>query len=236
MSILYLQIIGLDSQDIIGSYISNELEKNKTLKKEIDNKSNELIPKIKTENKSKKNHINLKNDSNNSIEIFYLVTNTNILYLSFILLDSESLNTFKDNYIYELLEDIDFQNIKKFVDKNNKLENVSQQNLRICIDKYHNTYKYNKSKNNFEENKSLIKRNKNENKLNDEKENEKNENNDILQDINENEIEDISVDVQDSSEKEKDLEKKKKEIERNKVIIYFATTSFLTLIIYILVK
>ena len=236
MSILYLQIIGLDSQDIIGSYISNELEKNKTLKKEIDNKSNELIPKIKTENKSKKKHINLKNDSNNSIEIFYLVTDTNILYLSFILLDSESLNTFKDNYIYELLEDIDFQNIKKFVDKNNKLENVGQQNLRICIDKYYNTYKYNKSKNNFEENKSLIKRNKNENKLNDEKENEKNENNDILQDINENEIEDTSMDVQDSSEKEKDLEKKKKEIERNKVIIYFATTSFLTLIIYILVK
>ena len=236
MSILYLQIICLDSQDIIGSYVSNELEKNKTLKKEIDNKSNELIPKIKTENKSKKNHINLKNDSNNSIEIFYLVTDTNILYLSFILLDSESLKTFKDNYVYELLEDIDFQNIKKFVDKNNKLENVSQQNLRICIDKYHNTYKYNKSKNNFEENKSLIKRNKNENKLNDEKENEKNENNDILQDINENEIEDISMDVKDSSEKEKDLEKKKKEIERNKVIIYFATTSFLTLIIYILVK
>ena len=64
----------------------------------------------------------------------------------------------------------------------------------------------------------------------------KNENNDILQDINENEIEDISVDVKDSSENEKDLEKKKKEIERNKVIIYFATTSFLTLIIYILVK
>ena len=44
------------------------------------------------------------------------------------------------------------------------------------------------------------------------------------------------MDVKDSSEKEKDLEKKKKEIERNKVIIYFATTSFLTLIIYILVK
>ena len=173
MSVLYLQIICLDSQNIIGSYISNELEKNKTLKKEIDNKSNELIPKIKTENKSKKNHINLKNDSNNSIEIFYLVTNTNILYLSFILLDSKSLKTFKDNYVYELLEDIDFQNIKKFVDKNNKLENVSQQNLRICIDKYHNTYKYNKSKNNFKKNKSLIKRNKNENKLNDEKENEK---------------------------------------------------------------
>ena len=219
MSILYLQIICLDSQNIIGSYISNELEKNKTLKKEIDNKSNELIPKIKTENKSKKNHINLKNDSNNSIEIFYLVTDTNILYLSFILLDSESLKTFKDNYVYELLEDIDFQNIKKFVDKNNKLENVGQQNLRICIDKYYNTYKYNKSKNNFEENKSLIKRNKNENKFNDEKENEKNENNDILQDINENEIEDISVDVKDSSENEKDLEKKKKEIERNKVNI-----------------
>ena len=51
MSILYLQIICLDSQDIIGSYVSNELEKNKALKKEIDNKSNELIPKIKTENK-----------------------------------------------------------------------------------------------------------------------------------------------------------------------------------------
>ena len=105
MSILYFQIINLETQNIIGVYEHPEL-KNTSLKKELEDKSKELIPTIQTVNKSIKNHFNFKNDSNKTIEIYYLSTNSGTLYLSFIELTSESSKTFKDNYVYELLENI----------------------------------------------------------------------------------------------------------------------------------
>ena len=42
--------------------------------------------------------------------------------------------------VFELLEDIESQNIKKFIDDDDKLSNVGQQNLRMYIDKYHSNY------------------------------------------------------------------------------------------------
>ena len=241
MSVLFLQLINLEAQEIIGTYKHKELY-NSPLEKEVEEKSKELIPNIKPENKSLNKHINFKNDSNNSIEIYYSLTNSNILYLSFIKLTEESSKTFKDNFIYELLEDIDSQNIIKFVDENKKLTNVGLQNLRIRIDKYHNTYNYESGEitnENDYENEKLNVINSHINDIqNDMKENVKNMINN-MQDINE--IEGKSLNIKDSSvqfKKGANILKKKMENEnyRNKVVTFISVTFFITIIVYILIK
>ena len=241
MSILYFQIINLETQNIIGVYEHPEL-KNTSLKKELEDKSKELIPTIQTVNKSIKNHFNFKNDSNKTIEIYYLSTNSGTLYLSFIELTSESSKTFKDNYVYELLENIDSQNIKKFVNDDDKLTNVGSQNLRMSIDNYHNTYNYDSGESLIEDdpqsNKISIINNQINDVKNDMKENVKNMMNN-MSDMNE--IEGKSVSIKDTSfqfqRDSKNLENKmKKAAVRNKVILFITFTALLTLVIYILVK
>ena len=241
MSILYFQIINLETQTIIGVYEHPEL-KNTSLKKELEDKSKELIPTIQTVNKSIKNHFNFKNDSNKTIEIYYLSTNSGTLYLSFIELTSESSKTFKDNYVYELLENIDSQNIKKFVNDDDKLTNVGLQNLRMSIDNYHNTYNYDSGEILIEDdqqsNKISIINNQINDVKNDMKENVKNMMNN-MSDMNE--IEGKSVSIKDTSfqfqRDSKNLENKmKKAAVRNKVILFITFTALLTLVIYILVK
>ena len=241
MSILYFQIINLETQNIIGVYEHPEL-KNTSLKKELEDKSKELIPTIQTVNKSIKNHFNFKNDSNKTIEIYYLSTNSGTLYLSFIELTSESSKTFKDNYVYELLENIDSQNIKKFVNDDDKLTNVGSQNLRMSIDNYHNTYNYDSGEILIEDdqqsNKISIINNQINDVKNDMKENVKNMMNN-MSDMNE--IEGKSVSIKDTSfqfqRDSKNLENKmKKAAVRNKVILFITFTALLTLVIYILVK
>ena len=225
MSILYFQIINLETQNIIGVYEHPEL-KNTSLKKELEDKSKELIPTIQTVNKSIKNHFNFKNDSNKTIEIYYLSTNSGTLYLSFIELTSESSKTFKDNYVYELLENIDSQNIKKFVNDDDKLTNVGLQNLRMSIDNYHNTYNYDSGEILIEDdqqsNKISIINNQINDVKNDMKENVKNMMNN-MSDMNE--IEGKSVSIKDTSfqfqRDSKNLENKmKKAAVRNKVILF----------------
>ena len=241
MSILYFQIINLETQNIIGVYEHPEL-KNTSLKKELEDKSKELIPTIQTVNKSIKNHFNFKNDSNKTIEIYYLSTNSGTLYLSFIELTSESSKTFKDNYVYELLENIDSQNIKKFVNDDDKLTNVGLQNLRMSIDNYHNTYNYDSGEILIEDdqqsNKISIINNQINDVKNDMKENVKNMMNN-MSDMNE--IEGKSVSIKDTSfqfqRDSKNLENKmKKAAVRNKVILFITFTALLALVIYILVK
>jgi len=141
MSILYLDIINLETPELVGTFETIE-QKDSALKTEIENKSKELMSQIKTENKNIKNHINFKTESNRTIEIYYLSTNQGILYLTFLEISSENSKTFKEQYIYELLENIDSQNIVKFVGDDDKLSNVGKQNLKMVIDNYHNTYKY----------------------------------------------------------------------------------------------
>ena len=241
MSILYFQIINLETQNIIGVYEHPEL-KNTSLKKELEDKSKELIPTIQTVNKSIKNHFNFKNDSNKTIEIYYLSTNSGTLYLSFIELTLESSKTFKDNYVYELLENIDSQNIKKFVNDDDKLTNVGLQNLRMSIDNYHNTYNYDSGEILIEDdqqsNKISIINNQINDVKNDMKENVKNMMNN-MSDMNE--IEGKSVSIKDTSfqfqRDSKNLENKmKKAAVRNKVILFITFTALLALVIYILVK
>ena len=241
MSILYLEIYNLEAQQTIGTYEHQEL-KNTPLKNLIENKCKELFSQIKIEAKSVKNHINLKNDAKRSIESYYLCTNSGTLYIAFIELSSENSKTFKDNYIYELLEDIDSQNIKKFVDDDDKLSNVGQQNLRMYIDKYHNNYNYDSQESLIDDDPqsqkiSIINSQINDVK-NDMKENVKNMMNN-MQDMNE--IEGKSVSIKDTSfqfqKDAKSLENKmKKAACRNKVLLCVALSALLAIVIYVLMK
>jgi hypothetical protein len=241
MSILYLQIINLESQEVIGTYEHAEI-KNASYKKEIEDKSKELLVQIKPENKSVKKHINFKNDSNKSIEIYYLSTNSGTLYLSFIELNSKTSKTFKDNFIYELLENIDSQNIKKFVDDNDKLSNVGLQNLRMSIDNYHNTYNYESGESLIEDDPQNAKISIINNQINDVKNDMKENVKNMMSNMSDmNEIEGKSVSIKDTSfqfqKDAKTLENKmKREACKNKIILFIVITFLLTLIIYLLVK
>ena len=240
MSILYLEIINLESQQSLGAYEHGEL-KNSPLKKEIEGKSKELMTQIKTETKSVKTHIHFKNDSKKSIEIYYLCTNSGTLYLAYIELTTENSKIFKDNYIYELLEDIDSQNIKKFVDEDDKLSNVGQQNLRMYIDKYHNNY-------NFDSGEGLIDDDPQTNKIsiinsqindvkNDMKQNVKNMMTNFKKWMKLKESVFIKVTSFQFQKDSKALENKMKRAAlRNKILLFVAVSAFLAIVIYILLK
>ena len=233
MSILYLEIKNLETKETIGSYEYSEL-KNDPIKKEIEDKIKDIISKVNIENQYIKNHINFKNDSKNFIDVFYLSTNSRILYLTFIKLTSKTLQSFKVNFIYDLLEDIDSQNIIKFIGKGQKLTNVGQQNLSMCIDKYYNLHNFD----DIEINK-IDKTNKTTIYVKDDK---KEIGKNIMNNIpNMSDNEGKSLNIKDSNiQLEKDdnnLDNKmEKESYLNRFIYFIVTTSFLTLIIYILVK
>ena len=240
MSILFFRIINLESKEIIGTYIIPEIN-NSSLKNEIESKSQELLNQIKTEKRAVKKHINFKNDSNKSIDIYYLSTNNGILYLSFIEITSSNSKSFKENYIYELLENIDSQNIKKFVGDDGKLTNVGLQNLKMSIENYHNTYNYG--------NESLIDDDPQSHKIsiinsqindvkNDMKENVKN----MMTNMSDmNEIEGKSVSIKDTSfqfqQDAKNLENKmRRQAFRNKMILFIVIACLLGIIIYMFLK
>ena len=242
MSLLYLEIINLETQFSIGTYEIPELN-NTPLKSEIESKSKELISQIKPENRSVKKKLNFKNDPNKTIDIYYLSTNDGILYLSFIELSSSNMKTFKENFIYELLENIESQNIKKFVDDDEKLSNVGLQNLKMSIDNYNNTYSHGSG------NESLIEEDQQSQKIsiinsqindvkNDMKQNVKN----MITNMNDmNEIEGKSVTIKDSSfhfqQDAKNLENKmKRQACKNKIILFVAVACLIGIIIYVFMK
>jgi len=240
MSILYLQIINLETQEIIGIYEHNEL-KDPLVKKELEDKCKELLSQIKIENKTIKKQLPFKKDPNKTIDIYYLSTIEGLLYLSFIEIIPANSKLFKDNNIYELLENLDSQNITKFVDENDKLSNVGLQNLKISIDNYHNTYLNENGDTMFDDdnnqgNKISIINNQINEVKNDMKENVKSLMNN-MQDINE--IEGKSIIIKDTSyqfqKDSKNLENKMKRAScRNKIILFICVTILLSFIIYII--
>ena len=241
MSILYLQIINLEAQELLGTYEHNEL-KDPSLKKELENKCKELQSQIKTENKSVKKQLPFRTDSSKTIEIYYLSSNSGYLYLSFIEITPSNSKLFKDGNIYEFLENLETQNIVKFVDDNDKLSNVGLQNLKMSIDNYHNTYLNESGDTLIDDDPqshkiSIINSQINDVK-NDMKENVKNMMNN-MHDMNE--IEGKSVSIKDTSMQfqrdSKNLENKmKKAALRNKILLYVTVAVLLCLIGYMLLK
>ena len=245
MSILYICISNQNNKSIIGSYNPIELN-NSTLKNQIENKINELINKIKVENCPEKNIINFQRLSDKKIDIYYSLINKGILYILFVEIFSIYLDSFKEDSIFELIEQIDTQGIKLNTDNSGKLTNVGKQNLKFLVEKYQNTFF---TKNEAASNPSLIEEAPQDNKIavineqikgvsNDMKNNVKNMITN-MQDINE--IENKSISIKDSSFKfRRDslaLENKmKKNALRNKIILIVVVILVLALIIYYMVK
>ena len=241
MSILYLEIINLETPEVIGNYETID-QKDSALKTEIESKCKELMSSIKPENKSVKNHINFKTDSNRTIDIYYLSTNLGTLYIAFIELSSENSKTFKENYIYEFLENIDSQNIIKFVGDDDKLSNVGKQNLKMAIDNYHNTYNYGSGEGLIEDDSQSQKITNINTQINevktDMKENVKN----MINNISDmNDIEGKSVAIKDASlqfqKNSKNLENKMKSLFlKNKAVLYVIGGCLLACIMYFLLR
>ena len=240
MSIVYLQIIDVDSKETLGIYEKSDLKDDK-LKKEIQDKCKELISQIKTEILSSKKHLDFKKLDNKSIEIYYLSTNNGTLYISFLELTEKTSKEFKDNYIYEFLENIESQNLKKLVDDNGKLSKAGHQNLKMAIENYHNTYNIgneNLIDDDPQSNKISIINNHINDVKNDMKENVKN----MMNNMNDmNEIEGKSVSIKDTSlqfrRDSKDLENKMRRAAlRNKIIIGIVIVAIVGFVAYKLLK
>ena len=240
MSIVYLQIVDVDSKDTIGTYEQADL-KDQKLRKDIESKSEELITQIKTEISSVKKHLNFKNLDNKTIEIYYLSTNNGTLYLTFLELNEQTSKSFKDNYIYEFLETIESQNLKKLVDDDGRLSKAGQQNLKIAIQNYHNNYHLG--------NESLIDEDSQRHKIsiinehiNDVKDNMKQNVKNMINNMQDmNEIEGKSVSIKDTSfqfqKDSKELEKNmRRKALRNKIIIGIVVIAIVGIAIYALMK
>ena len=246
MSILFLQIFNLKTKTEVGNYQQLELN-NSSLKESIKNKSQELTNKLKLENGIEKNVINFQTLSDKKIDIIYSITTGGILYIAFVEILSFHLESFKEESIFELFEEIDNQSIKTNIEKSGQLSMVGQQNLKFAIEKYQNTYF---SNNTIQNTSGLIEEappqkskinavNEQINDVkNDMKENVKNMIANV-QDINE--MEGKSVAIKDSSfqfrRNSLALEKKmRNSVFRNRIILIISVSLAILILFYIFIK
>jgi len=83
--------------------------------------------------KNKKNLVQIE-----KFKIFFTLKNNGTFYLACIVSndnDEKNLEEKKQKLLFDLIDDVDNQNIKKLVNKNGELTNVGKQNLRFSIDK-----------------------------------------------------------------------------------------------------
>ena len=156
-------------------------------------------------------------------------------------MDDQIEKSFKDSNIFEFLENIESQNLKKLVDDDGKLSKAGQQNLKIAVENYHNTYHLGNESHNdddLQSHKISVINNHINDVKNDMKENVKNMMTN-MQDMNE--IEGKSVSIKDSSfqfqKDSKDLENKMRRAAlRNKIIIGIVIVAIAGIAIYSLMK
>ena len=130
-SIYYFLIANQTTQKEIGTFVDNSATGNSINDFNIIvEKSKEILHSSElNQNKNRRNRLMLQN-----YNIYYIVTNANILYLAAV--KKNSIYCEQESLIFELIEDIDHQGIKKLVDKNGELTNVGRQNLKFSIGKY----------------------------------------------------------------------------------------------------
>ena len=130
-SIYYFLIANQATGKEIGTFLDNSDSKNNI------NDFNQIISKSKELLHSNNNSL-LKGKRNKyTLEfhnIYYMITASDTFYLAAI--RKNSLYCKQENLIFELMEDIDHQGIKKLVDRNGELTNVGKQNLKFSIEKY----------------------------------------------------------------------------------------------------
>jgi hypothetical protein len=135
LDLYYFMIGDFNSQKEIGSITDNSKD-NYSINdyNSVISNSKELFTKSSEEKiKNKKNLFTTKN-----FKIYFTLKNNGTFYLACIRNDESSdkeLNKKKEKLIFDLIEDIDNQNIKKLVNKNGELTNVGKQNLKFTIEK-----------------------------------------------------------------------------------------------------
>jgi len=135
LGLYYFMIGDFQSHKEIGSLTDNSInsldikDHNTVLSnsKEIFNSSSE--DKIK----NKKNLIQIE-----KFKMLFTLKNNGTFYLACIIInekDEKNIEEKKQKLIFDLIDDVDNQNIRKLVNKNGELTNVGKQNLRFTIDK-----------------------------------------------------------------------------------------------------
>ena len=129
-SIYYFLIANQATQKEIGNFLDNsDINNNINDFNNIVLKSREILHSDNSSIKGKKKKLSLENHI-----IYYMITTSDFFYLAAVRKNSQYCK--KENLIFELMEDIDHQGIKKLVDKNGELTNVGKQNLKFSIEKY----------------------------------------------------------------------------------------------------
>ena len=125
--IFYFLIANNNTKKQIGEYI-DEYEDDKNLEyiNQIKLTSKDILFKEKKE-KQKTNKINFPEHN-----LYYILTNSDIFY--FAAIKKNSKYSIQENLIFDLIQDIDNQGIKKLIDKNGNLSRVGNQNLKFSIE------------------------------------------------------------------------------------------------------
>lgn len=129
--IYYFLIGNVKTDKEIGSYFDNTSTFNTI------NDFNEIVTTSKElfhspANKFKRNQKQKMSLQNHNL--YFYTTPKDTFYLA--ALRKSSKYCLNENLIFELMQDIDLQGIKKLVDKNGELTNIGKQNLKFCIEKY----------------------------------------------------------------------------------------------------
>ena len=135
LGLYYFMIGDFQTHKEIGSLTDNSISS-------IDIKDhNTVISKSKEiflnsseeEIKNKKNLIQI-----DKFKMLFTLKNNGTFYLACIIInekDEKNIEEKKQKLIFDLIDDVDNQNIRKLVNKNGELTNVGKQNLRFTIDK-----------------------------------------------------------------------------------------------------
>ena len=133
--IYYFLIANYNTKKEIGEYYEESEENNINLSK-IKSSAKEIV--LSNDKKKEKTNKVAFEEYN----FYYKITNLDILYLAVVKKNIK----YKENLIFELIEDIDHQGIKKLVDKNGELTIVGKQNLKFSIENYQEFKKKKESK------------------------------------------------------------------------------------------
>jgi len=130
--ILYFAIGDYNTKNEYGHYLTEDDSISENDKNYIKTQADNKIKSFAEKDLSSKDYTIL--DTNNYI-LFYSITSSGIFYIAISSL--QSIYTDKNNLMYELFEDIENQNLKKFVDpETGNLNKVGLQNLKFSIDQH----------------------------------------------------------------------------------------------------
>lgn len=127
-AVYYFLIANNTTHKEIGSF-STSHDINITEFNTVISKSKEIFKNAKLIHNNTKNRYVIDN-----YNLYYIITTSNTFYLAAV--HKKSTLVQNENLVFELIEDIEHQGIKKLIDRNGELTNVGKQNLKFSIEKY----------------------------------------------------------------------------------------------------